>query len=122
MRLHLVTAEDSLTLHARAGEWIRFPQLTMPLLAALTPEPWVVTHTDEITHVVDTTQSYNLVGLTAATPGAPHAYELAQAFRARGIPVAMGGPHATLMPYEVARFVDFVVVGEAETLWSRLLE
>ena len=122
MRLHLVTAEDPLTLHARAREWIRFPQLTVPLLAALTPEPWVVTHTDEITHVVDTTQSYDLVGLTAATPGAPHAYALAQAFRARGIPVVMGGPHATLMPQEVAEHVDIVVVGEAETIWPRVLQ
>ena len=84
MRLHLVTAEDPLTLQTRALEWIRFPQLTMPLLAALTPAPWVVTHTDEITHAVDTTQTYDLVGLTAATPGAPHAYALAQEFPARG--------------------------------------
>jgi len=120
--VHLITAEDSLTLEARSRELIRFPQLTMPLLAALTPAHWRVTHTDEITHSVNTRASYDLVAITAATPGAPHAYELARAFRARGIPVAMGGPHATLMPYEVARFVDFVVVGEAETLWSRLLE
>src|SRR5712671_4373832 len=74
MRLHLVTVEDPLTRQTRAHEWIRFPQLSMPLLAALTPEPWVVTHTDEITHAVDTTQSCDLVGLTAATPGAPHAH------------------------------------------------
>jgi len=122
MRLHLVTAEDPLTRQARAREWIRFPQLTMPLLAALTPEPWVVTHTDEITHPVDTTQTFDLVGLTAATPGAPHAYGLAQEFRARGNTVVMGGPHATLMPQEAAQHVDVVVVGEAETIWPRVLE
>jgi radical SAM superfamily enzyme YgiQ (UPF0313 family) len=91
-------------------------------LAALTPAHWRVTHTDEITHPVDTRASYDLVAITAATPGAPHAYDLARAFRARGIPVVMGGPHATLLPYEAARFVDLVVVGEAETLWARLLE
>jgi len=94
----------------------------MPLLAALTPEPWVVTHTDEITHPVDTTQTFDLVGLTAATPGAPHAYGLAQEFRARGNTVVMGGPHATLMPQEAAQHVDVVVVGEAETIWPRVLE
>src|SRR5262245_88659 len=94
----------------------------MPLLAALTPAPWVVTHTDEITHAVDTTQTYDLVGLTAATPGAPHAYALAQEFRARGNTVAMGGPHATLVPREVAQHVDVVVVGEAETIWPRVLQ
>ncbi|MBV9469282.1 MAG: B12-binding domain-containing radical SAM protein [Abitibacteriaceae bacterium] len=121
MHLHLITAEDPLTIHARSRELIRFPQLTMPLLAALTPPQWQVSHTDEITHVVDTGQSYDLVGITAATPGALHAYEIADAFRARKIKVVMGGPHATLLPYEVAMHADIVVVGEAETLWPRVL-
>jgi radical SAM superfamily enzyme YgiQ (UPF0313 family) len=120
-QLHLITAEDPLTLEARARELIRFPQLTMPLLAALTPDCWQVTHTDEITHSVDTGRHYDLVGITAATPGAPHAYELASAFRAAGVPVVMGGPHATLRPYEVAEQVDMVVVGEAENSWSYVL-
>lgn len=121
MHLHLITAEDPLTLEARARELIRMPQLTMPLLAALTPDHWTVTHTDEITHEVDLKKSFDLVGITAATPGAPHAYQLARDFHARGVKVAMGGPHATLLPYEVARYVDIVVVGEAETQWKRVL-
>jgi radical SAM superfamily enzyme YgiQ (UPF0313 family) len=119
--LHLITAEDPLTLEARARELIRFPQLTMPLLAALTPDHWTVTHTDEIIHSVDTRQQTDLVGITAATPGAPHAYDLARAFRASGVPVVLGGPHATLMPYEAAQHVDIVVVGEAELIWAHVL-
>src|SRR5450432_2656114 len=106
MHLHLITAEDPLTLDARSHELIRFPQLTMPLLAALTPPPWQVTHTDEITHPVDTRLSCDVVGLTAATPGAPHAYDLAEAFRARGVRVVMGGPHPTLLTEEVAQHAD----------------
>src|SRR5512146_2993529 len=121
MRLHLITAEDPLTLGARAHELIRFPQLTMPFLAALTPAAWTVTHTDEITHKVDVDRPCDLVGITAATPGAPHAYDLAAAFRARGVKTVMGGPHATLLPYEVAQYVDAVVVGEAELTWSKVL-
>jgi hypothetical protein len=109
MHLYLITAEDPLTLQARARELIRFPQLTMPLLAALTPSHWQVSHTDEITHPVDTSRTYDLVGITAATPGAPHAYELAEAFRRRGVKIVMGGPHATLMPYEVIEHVDIIV-------------
>jgi radical SAM superfamily enzyme YgiQ (UPF0313 family) len=120
-RLHLITAEDPLTLSARASELIRFPQLTMPLLAGLTPDHWEVSHTDEITHAVDTAERYDVVGITAATPGAPHAYTLAREFRAAGITVAMGGPHATLLPYEVAQHVDVVVVGEAEDTWPLVL-
>ncbi|HJP30392.1 MAG TPA: radical SAM protein [Candidatus Latescibacteria bacterium] len=120
--LHLITAEDPLTLQARAREFIRMPQLTMPLLAALTPQHWTVSHTDEITHSVDTDASHDVVGITAATPGAPHAYDMAGRFRARGVVVAMGGPHASLLPHEVADHVDIVVVGEAETQWQRVLE
>ena len=122
MRLHLITAEDPLTLDARRQELIRFPQLTMPLLAALTPEPWQVSHTDEITRPVDTHLSADLIGITAATPGAPHAYELADSFRARGLKVVIGGPHATLLPDEVAGHADIVVTGEAEPVWARVLE
>lgn len=121
MRLHLITAEDPLTLQARVHELIRFPQLTMPLLAALTPPAWTVTHTDEIIQSVDTQPRYDLVGITAATPGAPHAYELAETFRANGVKVVIGGPHATLLPYEVAQHADIVVVGEAEMLWAQVL-
>lgn len=121
MILHLITAEDPLTREARSRELIRFPQLTMPLLAALTPQPWLVTHTDEITREVNPRQPCDLVGITAATPGAPHAYDLAAQFRDRGAKVVMGGPHATLLPYEAAQHVDCVVVGEAEPLWSKVL-
>ncbi|MBI5304345.1 MAG: B12-binding domain-containing radical SAM protein [Chloroflexi bacterium] len=122
MRLLLVTAEDPLTLDARSHELIRFPQLTMPLLAALTPPQWNITHTDEIVQPVDTHHQYDLVGITAATPGAPHAYALAEAFRAHGTPVVMGGPHATLLPYEVASHANIVVVGEAEPVWARVVQ
>lgn len=121
MILHLVTAEDPLTLKARSRELIRLPQLTMPLLAALTPEPWSVTHTDEITHEVEAGEPCDLVGITAATPGAPHAYDLAARFRKRHVKVVLGGPHASLLPYEAARHADCIVVGEAEPLWAKLL-
>ncbi len=122
MKLHLVTAEDPLTLQARSRELIRFPQLTMPYLAALTPAHWQVSHTDEIIEAASTQAHYDFVGITAATPGAPHAYELARAFRSRGTSVVMGGAHATLLPYEAAAHVDIVVVGEAEPIWARVLE
>jgi radical SAM superfamily enzyme YgiQ (UPF0313 family) len=122
VKVHLITAEDPLTLAARSRELIRFPQLTMPLLAALTPSGWEVSHTDEITHPVDTQREPDVVGLTAATPGAPHAYDLAASFRARGVATVLGGPHATLMPYEAAQHVDCVVVGEAELQWPGVLD
>ena len=93
----------------------------MPLLAAWTPDHWEVSHTDEIVQRVDFDKPADLVGITANTPAAPHAYALAREFRRRGVAVAIGGPHATLLPDEVAQHADAVVVGEGELVWPELL-
>src|SRR5262245_31408137 len=48
MRVHLITAESPASRRLRRGRLIQFPQLTMPLIAALTPREHYVWHTDEI--------------------------------------------------------------------------
>src|SRR5882724_1263352 len=111
-RVELIMAESEASRFVRHRRLIRFPQLTMPLLAAYTPDHWEVSHTDEIVQPVDFDKEVDLVGITANTPAAPHAYELAREFRRRGVAVAIGGPHATLLPDEVAQHADAVVVGE----------
>src|SRR5262245_1816069 len=120
-RVELITAESEASLFVRHRRLIRFPQLTMPLLAAWTPEHWEVTHTDEIVQRVDFDKRLDVVGITANTPAAPHAYALSREFRRRGVVVVIGGPHATLLPEEVAEHADAVVVGEGELVWPRLL-
>lgn len=119
--VELITAESEASRHVRYRRLIRFPQLTMPLLAAYTPPHWRVTHTDEIVQAVRFDLPYDLVGITANTPAAPHAYRLAGRYRALGIKVVIGGPHATLMPDEVSQHCDAVVVGEGELVWPKLL-
>jgi radical SAM superfamily enzyme YgiQ (UPF0313 family) len=94
----------------------------MPLIAALTPREHHVRHTDEIVEPVRFDDPADLVGITAPTPSALHAYVLAREFRRRGVPVVIGGPHATALPEEAARHADAVVVGEAEDTWPRLLD
>src|SRR5262249_38095775 len=64
----------------------------MPLLAAWTPDHWEVSHTDEIVQPVDFNKPVDVVGITANTPAAPHAYALAQEFRRRVWPWASAGP------------------------------
>ena len=122
MRVHLITAESPESRRLRYRRLIQFPQLTMPLLAALTPREHEVTHTDEIVDPVRFDVPADLVGITAPTPSALHAYSLAREFRRRVVPVVIGGPHATALPEEAARHADAVVVGEAEDTWPRVLE
>ena len=94
----------------------------MPLIAALTPREHSVTHIDEIVEPVRFDEPADLVGITAPTPSALHAYGLAREFRRRGVPVVIGGPHATALPEEASRHADAVVVGEAEDTWPRVLD
>ena len=62
------------------------------------------------------------VGITSFTAQAPRAYRVVAEFRARGVPVAMGGIHATMCLEEALERVDAVVTGEAEGVWARVLE
>ncbi len=67
-------------------------------------------------------EATNLVGISIETYTARRAYQIASEYRRRGIPVVMGGIHATLYPDEVAEYADAVVTGDAEVTWPRLLE
>ena len=122
VKLELITAEGPATLWMRKGRLIRFPQLTMPLLAALTPDGVEIHHTDEIVSPVNFCRGADLVGITTTTCSAPHAYELADEYRARGVTVVLGGPHPTLLPQEAAQHADSVLIGEAEGVWPVLIQ
>lgn len=123
MEICLIAAEGARYRHeeARLGQPL-FPPLGLMTLAALTPPQHNVTIIDESAEPADLTIEPDLVGLTAMTAAAPRAYQLADAFRERGIPVVMGGMHASALPEEALEHVDAVVVGEAELQWPRLLE
>jgi radical SAM superfamily enzyme YgiQ (UPF0313 family) len=101
---------------------IWFARLTLTTLAALTPPDVDVRITDENVEPIDFEEDVDLVGVTGMVMHAPRAYQIAQRFRQRGIPVVMGGPHASSLPYEAKEHVDAVVIGEAENVWEGLLE
>ena len=101
--------------------FFRLPTLGLLKVAALTPREWDVTIVDEKVEALDPGADADLVGITAMTPAVKRGYEIADAFRERGIPVVMGGMHPSKMPDEALSHCDAVVVGEAEGLWPRLL-
>jgi radical SAM superfamily enzyme YgiQ (UPF0313 family) len=90
-------------------------------LEALTPTSWDVQTINENIESIDYNQSTDLVGITALTSLAPRAYEIAHAYRQRGVPVIMGGIHASVFSEEAAQHVDCVVVGEADEVWADIL-
>jgi len=111
-------------------DWGHFPLIyrryirTMgpAIVAALTPPDIEISFTDERLDPVDIDGDYDLVAISAMTSQANRAYELADTFRKRGIPVVMGGVHTSLMPEEALRHADTIVIGEAEGTWPALIE
>jgi len=96
--------------------------LNLPYVAAVTPPEVEVKIVDEAYEPINYDEKVDLVGITAQTPVAPRAYRIAEEFRKRGVPVVMGGVHASVLPHEALEHVDAVVIGEAEATWPQLLE
>jgi radical SAM superfamily enzyme YgiQ (UPF0313 family) len=55
------------------------------------------------------------------TSQADRAYEIADIYRQKGVPVVLGGVHVSLMPEEASGHADAIVIGEAEHSWPELI-
>lgn len=64
----------------------------------------------------------DMVCISSITPTANRAFQLAESFRKRGIPVAIGGPHSTFLPDEGLQYADYVVRGEGEETLVELID
>ncbi len=119
-RLVLVNPVNPVRTGLTVNKSSRFPPIGLGMVAALTPESWEVTLVDENWETF-AYQEADLVGITAFTASANRAYEIAAVYRERGVPVVMGGIHASMCPDEALRFVDAVVIGEAEAVWPKVV-
>ncbi len=64
----------------------------------------------------------DMVCISSITSTANRAFQLAERFKKRGIPVALGGPHTTFLPDESLQYADYVVRGEGEETLVELIE
>ncbi len=96
--------------------------LNLPYIAAVTPGDVELKIVDEDYEAIDFDGKVDLVGVSAQTPVAPRAYQIASEFRRRGVPVVMGGVHASMLPDEAIQYVDSIVIGEGEISWPQVIE
>ena len=111
--------------HAGDRSYIRTWQmepLPAATLAGLTPKEVDVRFYDDRMELIPFDEATDLVAISVETYTAKRAYQIASEYRKRGVPVVMGGFHASLCPDEVARHAETVVVGEAEVLWPRVID
>ena len=112
------------------------PHLWMFLLQALTPPEHEVLLIDGNTQPMSDAElvrfaldkEIELVGIGAMTRMIAKAYRVADALRAAGVPVVMGGPHITEVPDEALgrdggpRHADAIALGEADETWPKIVE
>jgi radical SAM superfamily enzyme YgiQ (UPF0313 family) len=129
MRLYLINPSNPLVAITKVKEshWNRYrvwKPLSLMVLGGLIPPEWEISIVDENLGAPDypAMPRPDLVGITACTSQANRAYEVATHFRRLGVPVVMGGIHATMCLDEVMERVDSVVTGEAEDIWPQVLE
>ncbi|UCC31065.1 MAG: B12-binding domain-containing radical SAM protein [Phycisphaerales bacterium] len=124
-KFRLTIIQPCIGRHADHRRYIRAWQmesLAAATLAGLTPPDVETRFYDDRMGPIPFDEPTDLVALTVETYTARRAYQLASEYRRRGVPVVMGGFHATLVPEEVAQYAESVVVGEADDIWKRVLD
>ena len=96
--------------------------LSLPTLAALTPEKHDMVLIDESVEPVDMEMDADLVAISGTVPQRKRLFELAKTFKAQGKTVAIGGPITFDMPKECQELADVIFIGEGEYTWPRFME
>ncbi len=100
----------------------RMEPLQLGVLAGLTPPDVECVLYDDRVEEIDYDERTDLAAITVEIYTARRAYEIAAEFRARGVPVIMGGFQPTLAPNECLRHADSIFIGDAESLWHQCVE
>src|SRR5579883_2194814 len=123
--IHLINPKtDSLTTRPLYFNRALYSPLAglLAVAACIPRDRYEVVLTDENIETIDFDLKADLVGISAMTSYVNRGYEIADRFRAKGVPVVMGGVHASFMPQEALRHCDAVVIGEVELVIDKLLD
>lgn len=91
-------------------------------IAAMAPADVEKRFYDDRLEAIAYDEPTDLVAISVETYTARRAYQIASEFRRRGVPVVMGGFHATLCPDEVRRYCESIVIGEGEAAFPELID
>lgn len=98
------------------------PPLSGTLLAGLTPDTVNVRLRHEMVRAIDYDTDADIIALSFMDFCAPHAYEVARRFRARGKIVVAGGKYPSIFPQAVMPHMDVTVAGEADRVWPQVVD
>jgi radical SAM superfamily enzyme YgiQ (UPF0313 family) len=119
----LETYPELAELPAVAATWaFRMPPaMGIPILINLLPPDATWRVIDQNIEPVDFDDDADIIAISYFTPQAAFAYDIGDEFLRRGKTVVVGGMHPSTMPSEAALHCTSLCVGEAETVWPRML-
>ncbi len=99
------------------------PSLGLLTLAGLTPNKFEIEYREiaDLKTFGALPEDYDLVAISTFTAQLKEAYQVADFYQRRKIPVVMGGIPVTSLPDEAKQYCASVVVGEGEPLWPEVL-
>jgi radical SAM superfamily enzyme YgiQ (UPF0313 family) len=101
----------------------QLPSLSLLIIASLTPDDVEVEYVEvpDVNQIERADLSYDMVAISSYSAQIYEAYELADMYTEHGLPVIIGGLHATAEPEEAKRHSDSVAIGEAEPIWPQII-
>jgi radical SAM superfamily enzyme YgiQ (UPF0313 family) len=99
------------------------PSLGLLTLAGLTPDKFEVKYCEiaDLKQLAALPEDFDLVAISTFTAQLKEAYSVADTYRARGVPVVMGGIPVSALADEAGEHCTTVVIGEGEPLWPQVL-
>lgn len=101
---------------------INLPGLAFPLLAAYTPAHWQVDLLIEVVDEINFDTEADIVAIGSMGHATFRGLEIAAEFKKRGKLVVMGGYMASIAYKEAMKYVDSVVIGDAEISYPKMLQ
>ena len=98
------------------------PTLQAREFAAITPKHHRVSLVNERYSLIDYDAAFDVVLINFVTSTAPRAYEIADTYRKKGVPVVLSGFHASGLPEEAKQHADSVLIGRNEYVWLTVLQ
>ncbi|MDD2402376.1 MAG: radical SAM protein, partial [Clostridia bacterium] len=96
--------------------------LSIAVLKSLTPSDIETEFYDDRIECINYDTKTDLVVITVETYTSQRSYLIADEYKKRGVSVIMGGYHVTLAPDEVLQYADSIITGNAEAVWSKMLQ
>lgn len=100
------------------------PSLGLLYLAASTPAGHELRYFEAESDGSEPAEIYDfdLVAISTFSAQIDEAYAIADRLRARGVKVAMGGLHVSVLPEEAKQHADYVIIGEGENVWPAVVK